>query len=83
MDIDRLITLVNDVIWGHCLIYVLIACGLWFTWRTGFVQFRMVGEMFRLLTDAAVDTAGKKQEEDKALRNQPSTAVRFQNWRTR
>lgn len=61
MEINDLITSVNDAIWGNCLIYVLIACGLWFTWRTGFVQFRMVGEMFRLLTDAAVDTAGTKE----------------------
>ena len=70
MDINNLITTVNDVIWGDCLIYVLIACGLWFTWRTRFMQFRMIGEMFRLLTDAAVDTAGaKKQEEDKTKKN--------------
>ena len=34
------------------------------------MQFRMIGEMFRLLTDAAVDTAGsKKQEEDKKKKN--------------
>ena len=51
MDINELITSVNDVIWGDCLIYVLIACGLWFTWRTRFMQFRMIGEMFRLLDD--------------------------------
>jgi len=48
----------------------MIVCGLWFTWRTRFMQFRMIGEMFRLLTDAAVDTAGtKKQEEDKTKKN--------------
>jgi AGCS family alanine or glycine:cation symporter len=70
MEINDLITSVNDVIWGDCLIYVLIACGLWFTWRTRFMQFRMIGEMFRLLTDAAVDTAGaKKQEENKTKKN--------------
>lgn len=70
MNINDLITSVNDVIWGDCLIYVLIVCGLWFTWRTRFMQFRMIGEMFRLLTDAAVDTAGtKKQEEDKTKKN--------------
>jgi len=70
MKINDLITTVNDVIWGDCLIYVLIACGLWFTWRTRFMQFRMIGEMFRLLTDAAVDTAGgNKQEEDKTKKH--------------
>ena len=69
MEINDLITSVNDAIWGNCLIYVLIACGLWFTLRTGFVQFRMVGEMFRLLTDAAVDTAGTKEQEDKTKKH--------------
>ena len=33
-----------------------MGCGLWFTIKTRFVQFRMVGEMFRLLTDSAFDT---------------------------
>ena len=65
MGINDIITSVNDAIWGNCLIYVLIGCGLWFTWRTGFVQFRMFGEMFRLLTDAAVDTADSKKQKDK------------------
>jgi AGCS family alanine or glycine:cation symporter len=69
MEINDLITSVNDVIWGYSLIYVLIACGLWFTWRTRFMQFRMIGEMFRLLTDAAVDTAGAKKEENKTKKN--------------
>ena len=44
------ITIVNDVIWSYVLIAALVGCGLWFTWRTRFVQFRMVGEMIRLLT---------------------------------
>jgi len=51
------ITAVNNVIWSYVLIFALVGCGLWFTWRTRFVQFRMVGEMLRLLTESAVDTA--------------------------
>ena len=54
---NELITAVNDVIWSYVLIVALVGCGLWFTWRTRFVQFRMVGEMIRLLTESAVDTA--------------------------
>ena len=50
---NDLITQINDAIWGYVLIGVLVACGLWFTWKTRGVQFRMVGEMFRLLTDSA------------------------------
>ena len=44
---------VNDFLWSYILIAALIGCGLWFTWRTRFVQFRMVGEMVRLLGDSA------------------------------
>ena len=53
---NELITSVNDALWSYVLIGALVGCGLWFTWRTHFVQFRMVGEMLRLLTDSAVDT---------------------------
>ncbi len=56
MDLNELITAVNDAVWGYVLIFALVGCGLWFTIRTHFVQFRMVGEMFRLLTDSAFDT---------------------------
>ena len=55
---NELITTVNDVIWSYVLIVALVGCGLWFTWRTKFVQFRMVGEMLRLLTESAVDSVG-------------------------
>ena len=54
------ITTLNDAIWGYVLIGALVGCGLWFTWRTHFVQFRMVGEMLRLLTDSAVETVNEQ-----------------------
>lgn len=57
------ITLLNDVVWSYVLIVALVGCGLWFTWRTRFVQFRMVGEMLRLLTESAVTTASGKTGE--------------------
>ena len=53
--VDFLIQL-GDAIWAYVLIAALIGCGLWFTWRTRFVQFRMVGEMFSLLTDSSVSS---------------------------
>lgn len=53
---NELITTVNDIIWSYVLIVALVGCGLWFTWRTRFAQFRMVGEMIRLLTDSTVGT---------------------------
>ena len=55
---NELITQINDAVWGYVLIAALVGCGLWFTIKTRFVQFRMVGEMVRLLTDSAVDTVG-------------------------
>ena len=63
MDFNELITSVNDAVWGYVLIFALVGCGLWFTLKTRFVQFRMVGEMLRLLTDSAVDTVGDQVKE--------------------
>ena len=59
------ITLVNDALWGYVLIGALVACGLWFTWKTKGVQFRMIGEMFRLLTDSAAAHANALSEQGK------------------
>lgn len=50
---NELITQVNDALWGYVLIGALVACGIWFTLRTKGLQFRMIGEMLRLLTDSA------------------------------
>ena len=55
-EMNELITQINDAVWGYILIGALVACGLWFTWKTRGVQFRMIGEMFRLLTDSATSS---------------------------
>lgn len=55
-----IITEVNDFLWTYILIAVLVGCGLWFTWRTRFVQFRMLKEMVRLLGDSSVKHPGHK-----------------------
>ena len=60
IDVNEVITQVNDVVWGYLLVAALIACGLWFTWRSRFLQFRMVGEMVRLLADSANPTQQQK-----------------------
>ena len=60
---NELISQINDAIWGYVLIGALVLCGLWFTWKTKGVQFRMVGEMFRLLTDSA--TSGTRNLDNK------------------
>ena len=63
MELNELITSVNDAVWGYVLIFALVGCGVWFTIKTRFVQFRMVGEMLRLLTDSAVDTVESQVKE--------------------
>ena len=57
----ELLNQVNDALWGYLIIAALVGCGLWFTWRTRFVQFRMVGEMLRLLTDSSVRPKGSER----------------------
>ena len=54
------ITAVSDVIWTYLLVALLIGCGIYFTWKTRFVQFRMLREMVRLLTDSAVTRKGER-----------------------
>ena len=45
--------LINDILWTYILIAMLLGCAIWFTIKTRFVQFRMIGEMLRLLKDSA------------------------------
>ncbi|MBR1414488.1 MAG: alanine:cation symporter family protein [Prevotella sp.] len=59
--IIEVLNTINDALWGYVIIAALIGCGLWFTWRTRFVQFRMVGEMLRLLTDSSVKPQGSEK----------------------
>ena len=75
MELNDLITSVNDALWAYVLIGALVGCGLWFTWCTRFVQFRMVGEMFRLLTDSAVNTASGVGSEQKHISSFQAFAV--------
>lgn len=61
MDIlTQLIGSVNDVLWTYILIIMLLGCAFWFTYKTKFVQFRMIGEMVRLLGDSAGKAEGRE-----------------------
>lgn len=51
--LSKIISVGNTIIWSYVLIALLIILGLFFTLRTGFVQFRLFKEMFRLLTEGA------------------------------
>lgn len=47
-----IINSINDVLWTYILIALLLGCALWFTFKTKFVQFRMIKEMVRLLGES-------------------------------
>ena len=53
MDLlNEWISSINDVLWSYILVTLLLGCAFWFTIRSRFVQFRMMGEMVRLLGDS-------------------------------
>ena len=62
--LNHVIEEVNNFIWGwnwHSVIVVLGLCGIYFTIRTRFVQFRMIPEMFKLLVESAPKGGPKHQ----------------------
>lgn len=55
---------VNEFLWGwhwHSIMLVLAVCGIYFTVRTRFVQFRMIPEMFKLLAESLPKNKAKNQ----------------------
>ena len=54
-----LISFINNILWGSVLIYLLIGTGIFFTIRTGFIQFRHFGHMFSVLKNSnKTDSSG-------------------------
>jgi alanine or glycine:cation symporter, AGCS family len=47
--LEGIISFGNTMLWSYILIVLLIVLGIYFTIKTNFVQFRLFGEMFRLL----------------------------------
>lgn len=56
--IGSMVDSVNNVLWSNILIALLIIAGLYFTIGTKFVQFRMFGEMFRLIVEKKEEKGG-------------------------
>ena len=50
--LNNLITNINDFLWAYILIGILIFTGLYFTYKTKFVQFRNLREMLRLMGES-------------------------------
>lgn len=60
MDLlGSLVSGVNDILWSYVLIVMLVGLGIFFTFSTKFVQIRLLGEMFRLLTAGVGSKTGK------------------------
>ena len=53
--LEKLISGVNDVLYSYILLIILVLGGLYFSVRTGFVQFRLFGEQIR----AVIEKPGK------------------------
>ena len=49
--LDWIVTTGNNLLWSYILIGLLIGLGIYFTIRTKFVQFRLFGEMFKLIVE--------------------------------
>ncbi len=57
---DQIIATANDLLWGYVMIIALLGCAIYFTLRSRFVQFGMLGEMFRQLTRSNTSSDGKQ-----------------------
>ncbi len=55
---NQLLSNINDFLYEYILILLLVAVGILFTIRTGFVQISMVGDAFRTLRDKKEDNTG-------------------------
>jgi len=56
--LNSITTAVNDALYGYILIILLVLGGLFFTVRTRFIQFRLLGEQFRAVTEKPKDGKG-------------------------
>ncbi len=57
-QIGSVVSSINNQLYGKVLIILLVLGGLYFTFRTRFVQFRMFKEQFRLVSEKPSDTKG-------------------------
>ena len=60
MDHTSILSIINDALWSYILIIMLLGCALWFTYKTKFVQFRMLGEMIKVLGESTSKQEGRE-----------------------
>ena len=56
--LDRIVAGISDALYSYILIILLVVGGLYFTFRTRFAQFRMIGEQFKAVTEKPKDGKG-------------------------
>ncbi len=56
--LETFITTINDYLYGYVLIVILLLGGIYFTFRTKFVQIRLFGEQIRSVTEKPTDSKG-------------------------
>ena len=56
--IDSIVNNINNALYTYVLIILLVLCGIYFTLRTKFVQFRLLGEQIRAVTEKPKDGKG-------------------------
>lgn len=59
--LDSMVSFLNVLLWDYALIFILIAVGLYFTFKTKFVQIRLFGEMIRLLPEGIKEDKVEKK----------------------
>ncbi len=56
--LENIISPINDALYGYILIILLVLGGLYFSFRTGFVQIRLLGEQFRAVAEKPSEKGG-------------------------
>lgn len=56
--LEKIISSLNDALYGHILIILLLSGGIYFVFKTKFVQFRLLKEQFRSVTEKPKDSKG-------------------------
>jgi AGCS family alanine or glycine:cation symporter len=49
---------INEILWGSIMIYLLLGAGIWFTLRSGFIQFRYIRKFGRSLKNSVTPQPG-------------------------
>ena len=56
--LDKIVSNINNALYSYVLIILLVGCGLYFTLRTGFAQFRMFTDQLKAVTEKPAEKDG-------------------------